>query len=148
MKKLYGFKVSFATCSTTLIAKHVTKYYFGKTENTNEAKVNQERILLSLYYFDYLTLYLNRQIIWHTVLGMRKTHLLPHEKLTFFYNLANISHSFPNFVTNFLSEIWNLTSYFDDAVQRRKHKMETMKDDEVKQTTKLGIKQIDSQSEI
>lgn len=66
----------------------------------------------------------------------------------FFCNLASISHSFPNFVTNFLSEIWNLTSYFDDAVQRRKHKMETMKDDEVRQTTKLGIKQIDSQSEI
>ena len=54
----------------------------------------------------------------------------------------------PKFVTNFLSEIWNLTSYFDDAVQRRKHKMETMKDDEVRQTTKQGIKQIDSQSEI
>lgn len=66
----------------------------------------------------------------------------------FFCNLANISHSFPNFVTNFLSEIWNLTSYFDDAVQRRKHKMETMKDDEVRQTTKQGIKQIDSQSEM
>lgn len=66
----------------------------------------------------------------------------------FFCNLASISHSFPNFVTNFLSEIWNLTSYFDDAVQRRKHKMEIMKDDEVRQTTKLGIKQIDSQSEI
>lgn len=54
----------------------------------------------------------------------------------------------PKFCYKLLSEIWNLTSYFDDAVQMRKHKMETMKDDEVRQTTKQGIKQIDSQSEI
>lgn len=29
-----------------------------------------------------------------------------------------------------ICEIWNLTSYYDDAVQRRTHKMETMKDNE------------------
>ena len=109
LKKLQGFKVSFAACSTTLIAKHVTKYYFGKTENTNEAKVNQERILLSLYYFDYLTLYLNRQIIWHTVLGMRKTHLLPHERNWLFLQPCEHFPLIPKFCYK-LSQ-WNMESY-------------------------------------
>lgn len=44
-----------------------------------------------------------------------------------------------------ICEIWNLTSYFDDAVQRRKHKMETMKDDE---NEKRKRKSSDSSSEI
>lgn len=44
-----------------------------------------------------------------------------------------------------ICEIWNLTSYFDDAVQRRKHKMETMKDDE---NEKRKRKSSDSSSEV
>lgn len=44
-----------------------------------------------------------------------------------------------------ICEIWNLTSYFDDAVQMRKHKMETMKDDE---NEKRKRKSSDSSSEI
>lgn len=44
-----------------------------------------------------------------------------------------------------ICEIWNLTSYFDDAVQRRKHKMETMKHDE---NEKRKRKSSDSSSEI
>lgn len=44
-----------------------------------------------------------------------------------------------------ICEIWNLTSYFDDAIQRRKHKMETMKDDE---NEKRKRKSSDSSSEI